>query len=104
MLTTQEYLFTCLAEEFTEVGQECSKAVRFTPTGLNPLDGTWPMQRLVNEYSQAVALIGLFNKIGLHIQIDPDAVEAKLEGFKKMTAISVERGVVEPEAMESLFG
>lgn len=104
MLTTQEYLFTCLAEEFTEVGQECAKAVRFTPDGVNWIDNTTPMQRLRTEYSQAVALIGLFNKIGLHILVDQEVVDKKLESFEKMTAVSVERGVVESEAMEKLFG
>ncbi len=58
-MTDEQMLLTCIAEECTELGQRCSKAIRFGVTEVQKNQDKNNAERFVDELTDLLALIEL---------------------------------------------
>lgn len=98
MLTKEQYLLICLAEECAEVAQRASKALRFGLDEVQPGQEWSNRQRLEREVIDLFAITHAMSNVDM-LQIseeDGDAMlDAKLDKLAQYMAYSVEQGVVE---------
>jgi hypothetical protein len=70
-MNKKEYLLTCLMEELSEVQQETSKCLRFTPDHLYEPYGTTNLKRLQLEFADVCAVAKLLELEGVNTLIQP---------------------------------
>lgn len=90
----QQYLLLCLMEELSELQQEISKCLRFTPEHTHPAKGETNLEGACREWSDVIALLELLDETGLHIDHNDDQIEAKKERFATFLTRSIELGVI----------
>jgi hypothetical protein len=94
VLTKEQYLLTCLAEELTETAQEALKCVRFTP------HHSWPQansatnrDRLITEWSQVQVIVDALNLEGFEMLPNAQAMEDKRFALEHYRLVSQKMGV-----------
>lgn len=86
IVTENEHLLSCLAEECNEVAQRVSKALRF---GLNEIQPGQPLtnaQRISLELTDLCGVVTMLLSRNLIVDVDPAGViekQAKIEKFMK---------------------
>jgi hypothetical protein len=96
MMTREQYLFQCLAEELGEVAKECLKASRFGPL-CDWHRGETNLKRLNIEWSQVRALMSVIEtELGYQFVTYPSEVEKKKLLFEQFYQHSVDLGMVQP--------
>lgn len=97
-MNTREYLFTCLAEESSEVAQATSKGLRFGFDSFMPKSNfTTNGQHLVQEIAELIAVAELLEEDGylnLASLYDESIINAKKEKVLKYLQISKNLGLV----------
>jgi hypothetical protein len=94
MMTREQYLFQCLAEELIEVAKECLKASRFGPL-CDWYEGQTNLQRANVEWSQVSAIMDIIEcEFGHKFITDQTEVEKKLNTFEMFYDHSVRLGMV----------
>lgn len=79
-MTRLEHLLTILGEECNEVGQRTSKALRFGLDEVEPGQELTNRQRIAEEISDLIAIIGLLRvEAKLEIDQSPPRLQAKLD-------------------------
>jgi NTP pyrophosphatase (non-canonical NTP hydrolase) len=79
MLTRNQYLLVCLAEECGEVQRAIGKALRFGMDDLNPNTMVSAENHLKDEMADLLAILKLVEE-ELDLPIDPEAIKQK--GYK----------------------
>jgi hypothetical protein len=95
MMNLQEHLLVCLGEEASEVGQEAAKCLRFGPHDC--YNGSTNLERLVTEYSQLEAVRRRLAQAGIVIEVNEEAVQAKLHNLDKYMGYSVAVGTLQSD-------
>jgi hypothetical protein len=94
-MTRTEYLLTCLAEECMETAQRASKAIRFSPTEIQPEQELTNAQRIVYEFNDIYAVMEILRDEGVIEKVmDRDAIELKKSKLEKYYAYARECGTV----------
>lgn len=97
-MTETQYLLQCLQEECDEVGQRCSKAIRFTLGEVQPGQNLTNAQRIDEEMTDLVGVLELLHDRGLlSNQFDLAKIQAKKDKVMRYMAYSRERGTLEPD-------
>jgi len=78
-----------LSEECNEVGQRCSKAIRFGMNETQPSKDQTNFERLSAEFQDLIAVADL-----LGLSIDSERVEAKKRKIEKYGKYSKELGIL----------
>jgi NTP pyrophosphatase (non-canonical NTP hydrolase) len=90
-----EHLLSCLAEECAEVAQRATKAQRFGVLEVQPEQDENNWERLVAEYNDLVAVLGMLaTETGLAARIDPALVQAKRAKVAKYMAYAESQGAL----------
>jgi hypothetical protein len=99
-----QYLLTCFNEELSEVQQEVSKCLRFTPhhTPVGIYDTT-NLQRVHLEIADVYAISHMLQKEGLELKLEPMVMSPemvtryheKILRTEKLMEISFELGVLD---------
>lgn len=96
-MSVQEYFFTCLGEECSEVAQEVAKVMRFGLDDWYPEGGASNKQRLINEVIDVMATIETL--VDRNMIDFPDDLETRIQAKKakleRYLGYSRERGRVE---------
>jgi hypothetical protein len=78
MITSVDYLLTCIAEECAEVAQRATKAIRFTLDEKEPGQELTNKERLVQEFNDLYAIMEMLNEMGVIDEfINLEAIEKK---------------------------
>ncbi len=97
-MTRLELLLTILGEECNEVGQRCSKAIRFTLEEVEPNQSEHQLsnaERIVYEFNDLVAVMEMLHEEGAVPRvIDREAILLKKQKVEKWLRYSEERGVL----------
>ena len=95
MMTRQEYLLVCLAEECGEIIYEVGKILRF---GLNDthLDTSKipNEERLSNEITDLIAVVKMLKDEGLNLTSSLSQIARKRDKIEKYAKYSQERGIL----------
>jgi hypothetical protein len=97
-MTRQEHLLTILAEECVEVAQRASKCLRFGATEIQPGQDEDNAIRLIHEWWDLLALIGMCKEDGILPERPPgfpEWIQAKREKVEKFLAYSREQGTLQ---------
>ena len=92
MLTEEQYLLTCLAEECVEVAQRADKAIRF---GLGEVQPGQPLTNLFRLEEELNDLLGVVTMLGLRTNYE--AMIAKQHRVREYMGYSRKLGIVEPK-------
>jgi hypothetical protein len=104
MMTREQYLFQCLAEELGEVAKECLKASRFGPL-CNWYRGETNLNRLNTEWSQVKAIMDLIEaEFGYRFITESLEVEKKKLTFEQFYEHSSDLGMVEAKPSPHISG
>jgi len=90
MMTREQYLLTCLAEEAVEVAQRATKAARFGLDEVQPGQGLNNRRRLEGELEDLLGVMRMLN-----LNPNPQMFRKKEERVEKYMAYSREQGQVE---------
>lgn len=90
MMTKEQYLLTCLAEEAVEVAQRATKAARFGLDEVQPGQGLTNKVRLEQELEDLLGVMRMLN-----LNPNPQMFRKKEERVEKYMAYSRELGMVE---------
>lgn len=96
-MTRIEHLLTILAEECTEIGQRASKAIRFTPSEVQPGQELTNAERIMYEFRDLQAVMEMLEDEGILPSIwlrDVTAIEAKKAKVEKFLLHSAECGTL----------
>ncbi len=95
-MTRQQLLLTLLMEECNEVAQRASKAIRFTPEEIQEGQGLTNAERIVYEFNDLLAVIGMLENEGVLPKetIRTDLIQAKQEKIEKYLKYSESLGVI----------
>lgn len=96
MMTENEHLLLCLAEECDEVGQRIMKALRFGLEEVQEGQSLNNKQRISEELFDLVAVATLCDRAGLLAGVEPNekAIQRKRDKIAKFMAISRDQGVL----------
>lgn len=102
MMNLEGYLLTCLQEECNEVGQRISKIQRF---GINECQPGQPYdnrERCRQEIIDLISTIDCLVKTGSIAPIHKDELKPKKQRIKDYMKLSVDHGLLDPEAIEQM--
>lgn len=98
-MTRAEHLLTKLLEECCEVGQRCTKAMRFGLQEIQDGHNEDNAARIMDEFLDVVAIVEVLQSEG-HLPLMANTsqlIRAKKDRFFKFYAYSIECGTVTPQ-------
>ena len=101
-MNVTEHLYTCLAEEGSEIAKDCAKANRFGPNDREFPDGPTNREKLVDELNDLIGVTKLLVEMG-ELPVDWESVEkqaAKKSKVMKFMNYAASVGTLQtPETM-----
>lgn len=95
MLTEQQYLLICVAEECAEIQQRITKALRFGLYEVQPGQPDNNLVRIRQEFNDLLGVLELAADHSALMLIDRKQVDAKKDKVIKFMLYSEELGIVE---------
>ena len=84
-----EHLLTLLSEECNEVGQRCSKAIRFGLLEVQEGQKMDNAERIVDEFHDLLAVVMLMERRGILPHVMPSCEELEVKIKKKIAYIEL---------------
>jgi len=91
-----EHLLTCLAEEYAEVAQACSKALRFGLDDKGPGHTFTNAEYISRELNDVFALMAMLNDEGHIASLNFSEIEAKRIKVQQFMEYAEQRGTLKP--------